>query len=149
MILDTYGQFCAATALNTGAAGTYLIGNVIDMEDVRDIGQGNPVYCVAIVSTTATSGGAATLQLKLASDAQAAISTTTSTVHFTTDAIAVAALAAGYSIAAFELPLENPAYERYLGVLQVTGTAAFTAGAVNVFLTSDVSKWKAYANAVV
>ena len=139
MILDTYGQFCAATALNTGAAGTYLIGNVIDMEDVRDIGQGNDMYRVAIVSTTATSGGAATLQLKLASDAQAAISTTTSTMPFTTDAIAVATLAAGYSIAAFELPLENPAYERYLGILQVTGPASFTAGALNVFLPPDVS----------
>ena len=31
MILDTLNQFCSAVALNTGGAGTYLVGDVIDL----------------------------------------------------------------------------------------------------------------------
>ena len=30
MILDERGEFCDATALNTGAAGSYLLGDVVD-----------------------------------------------------------------------------------------------------------------------
>lgn len=147
MITDKLTTFANGEALNTGVAGTYLVGDVIDMEDLRDLGQGNPVYLVVTIQTTATSGGAATLQIQLASDAQAAIATDGSaTVHVQSDAIAVASLAAGTSVLAIALPMEGNAYERYLGILQVTGTAAFTAGAIDAFLTMDVSKWKAYAD---
>lgn len=148
MIMDEFNEFCDATALNTGAAGTYLIGDVIDLGvDGLDLGAGEDLYCVMKVATTATSGGSATGTFKLASDAAAAIATDGSaTEHFVTDAIAVATLVAGYQIAAFRLPAGT--YERYLGILQVTGTAAFTAGAVDVFLTKDIAAWKAYANAI-
>lgn len=148
MILDTYGTFANALALNTGGAATYLLGDVIDLGDARDIGQGNPLYLVIRMSTTATSAGSATGQFKLASDAQAAISTSTSTIHATTDAVAVASMVAGYTFMIIALPQEGPVYERYLGLLQVTGTAAFTAGAVDAFLTHDVANYKAYADAV-
>lgn len=147
MIIDSRGEMCSATALNTGAAGTYLIGSQIDLGvDGLDVGVGEDLYLVIQVTTTATSGGSATGQFKLASDASAAISTTTSTVHFVTDAIAVATLVAGYRVAAVRLP--SGTYERYLGILQVTGTAAFTAGAIDAFLTKDISAWTAYADAV-
>lgn len=147
MIIDSRGEMCSATALNTGAAGTYLIGSQIDLGvDGLDVGVGEDLYLVVQVTTTATSGGSATLQVKLASDASAAISTTTSTVHYTSDAIAVADLVAGYRVAAVRLP--SGTYERYLGILQVTGTAAFTAGNIDAFLTKDISAWTAYPDAV-
>lgn len=147
MLLDERTEFCDATALNTGAADSYLIGDVIDTSVVgADLGQGVDLYCVIQVDTTATSGGAATGQFSLCSDAQAAIAVDgTQTTHFSTAAIAVATLVAGYQIAAFKLPLGT--YERYLGIVQTTGTAAFTAGKVNAFLTTDVSKIKHYADA--
>lgn len=147
MLLDERTEFCDATALNTGAADSYLIGDVIDTSVIgRDLGQGVDLYCVIQVDTTATSGGSATGQFHLCSDAQAAIADDgTATYHFSTGAIAVADLVAGYQIAAFKLPLGT--YERYLGILQTTGTAAFTAGKVNAFLTTDVSKIKHYADA--
>lgn len=150
MILDERNEFCDATAINTGAAGSYLIGDVIDLGAVkRDIGNGEQLYLVIQVDTTATSGGAATGQFSLVSDAQAAIATDGSaSVHFQTAAIPVATLAAGYNVASVALPMEGKAYERYLGILQTTGTAAFTAGRVNAFLTHDVSKIKAYADAL-
>lgn len=150
MILDERNEFCDATALNTGAAGSYLIGDVIDLGAVqRDIGNGEQLYLVIQVDTTATSGGAATGQFSLVSDAQAAIATDGSaSVHFQTAAIPVATLAAGYNVASVALPTEGKAYERYLGILQTTGTAAFTAGKVDAFLTHDVSKIRAYADAL-
>lgn len=148
MILDELTEFCDATALNTGVAASYLVGDVIDLQLTGlDIGNGEPIYLVIQVATTATSGGAATGAFHLASDAQAAIAVDGSaTYHFSTAAIPVATLVAGYAVAAVALPMGT--YERYLGILQTTAVAAFTAGAINAFLTKDVARWKAYADAI-
>lgn len=147
MILDERNEFCDATALNTGVAGSYLVGDVIDLGATSsDIGNGEPMYLVIQVDTAATSGGAATGQFHLCSDAQAAIAVDGSaTYHFSTSAIPVASLVAGYRVAVVALP--HGTYERYLGVVQTTGTAAFTAGKVNAFLTHDAAKWVATADA--
>lgn len=149
MILDERNEFCDGTALNTGAAGTYLIGDVIDLQGTGiDIGAGEPLYVVIQVSTTATSGGSATAQFHIASDSVAAIAADgTETIHASTDAIAVDSLTAGYT---FVLPLPpqgSVTYERYLGIEQVTGTAAFTAGNINAFITNEPKAWKPYADA--
>lgn len=145
MILDKRNEFCDATALNTGGAGTYLIGDQIDLGTARDVGNGQPVYLVITVDTLPTSGGSATAQFQLASDASASIATDGSaTVHLETKAFTIAQMAAGTVLAAIALPMEGVAYERYLGILQVTGTAAFTGGKINAFLTHDVAKWKSY-----
>jgi hypothetical protein len=143
MILDEFNEFADATALNTGAAGSYLIGDVIDLGAMtQDIGNGEPLYLVMQVDTTATSGGSATGQFHLASDAQAAIAVDGSaTVHFSTSAIPVATLTSGYTIAIVAIP--HGTYERYLGILQTTAVAAFTAGKINAFLTHDPAKWVA------
>jgi hypothetical protein len=149
MIMDKRNLFCNATALNTGAAGSYLIGDVIDLEDLRDIGQGEPLYLVIQVETAATSGGAATGAFSLCSDAQAAIAVDGSqTTHLTSPVKTLAQLATdGHSILVAALPMEGNTYERYLGIVQTTAVAAFTAGKVTAFLTPDVAKWKAYADA--
>lgn len=145
MILDKRNEFCDAVALNTGGAGTYLVGDQIDLGRARDIGNGDPVYLVITVDTLPTSAGAATAQFTLASDASASVATDGSaTVHLQTKAFAISEMAAGTILAAIALPLEGVAYERYLGVLQTTGTAAFTGGKINAFLTHDVAKWKSY-----
>lgn len=147
MILDEYGEFCDATALNTGGAASYLIGDVIDLgSTTQDLAGGEDLYLVIQVDTTATSGGAATGQFHLASDAAAAIAVDgTASYHFSTSAIAVATLVAGYQIACVKLP--SGTYERYLGILQTTAVAAFTAGKVNAFLTKNAKTWRAYADA--
>jgi hypothetical protein len=146
MIIDSRNEFCDAVSLNTGAAGTYLIGSQIDLgtDGVNDV---DGVYLVVNVDTAATSGGSATLQITLASDASAAIATDGSaTVHYSSAAIAVASLTAGTYVAKVELP--KGTYERYLGILQVTGTAAFTAGKINAFLTNDPYTWKSTPDAI-
>ena len=149
MILDERTEFCDATALNTGAAGTYLLGDQIDSSVVRDLGNGQPIYLVITVDTLPTSGGSATAQFTLASDDSASIATNGSaSVHFQTKAFTISEMAAGTVLAAVALPAQGVAYERYLGVLQTTGTAAFTGGKINAFLTTDVARWKAYADAI-
>jgi hypothetical protein len=145
MILDKRNEFCDATALNTGGAGTYLVGDQIDLGAARDVGNGEPMYLVITVDTLPTSGGSATAQFALASDASASIATDGSaTVHLQTKAFAISEMAAGQVLAAIALPMEGVAYERYLGILQTTATAAFTGGKINAFLTHDVAKWKSY-----
>lgn len=149
MFLDEYGEFCDATALNTGVAASYLVGDVIDLGAVtggRDIGTGEDLYLLIQVDTTATSGGSATGQFHLASDAQAAIAVDgTATYHYSGPAIAVATLVAGYEIACVRLP--SGSYERYLGILQTTAVAAFTAGKINAFLTKVPNKYRNYPDA--
>lgn len=153
MIIDKRNEFADALALNTGAAGTYLLGDVIDTQapsidpnTTLDL-EGSDLYLFVNVDTTATSGGSATLQIKLASDAQDAIATDGSaTEHIVLPVKAVADLTAGKLLGCVKLPVGS--YERYLGILQVTGTAAFTAGKINAFLTSDPAIWRPYADNV-
>ena len=146
MIMDERTEFCDATALNTGGAGSYLIGDVYDTGgDGVNIADG--LYLVIIVTTQVDSAAdGASVQFHLASDAAAAIATDGSaTYHFSTDAIAEATLAPGYRVCAVRLP--HGTYERYIGILQTTSGEAVTAGAVDAFLTTDVSQWKAFPNA--
>jgi len=156
MIIDSLNEFADAVSV-AAAAGTALIGNVIDLGATpQDLGNGKPMYLVITVPTAIITGGTAgTIAFKLASDAQAAIAVDGSaTEHLTTDTfvtddIALAELTAGTTAFVGALPTgAGKAYERYLGVLAVIGTTTVTAGAINAFLTFDPSAWKAYADAV-
>jgi hypothetical protein len=148
MIIDTRTQFCDGTALNTGAAGVYALGDVIDLQATGlDIGQGAAVSLVIMVSEDATSGGAATASFSLVSDSTATLATDGSaSVHVTSATFAVAAMTAGTVVASIDLPTGS--YERYVGLVQTTGGAAFTGGAVKAILPIAPSSWKAYADAV-
>lgn len=152
MILDERTEFCDAVSLNTGAAGTYLLGDQIDLGVARDIGAGQPLYLVVTVDTGITvASSTGTVSFSLASDASAAIATNgTATVHATSAAWATSttAIPAGTVLFAVALPMEGAVYERYLGILQTTGSTAINAGKINAFLTHDVAKYKAYADAI-
>lgn len=153
MYMDERSEFCDATALNTGGAGSYLIGDVIDLNPASiapnttvDIG-GSELFLVIQVDTAPVSAGGGTAAFSLASDAQAAIAVDGSqSEHFRTRAFSVAQMTAGAILACVKLPSAN--YERYLGVVQTTAVAAFTAGKINAFLTADPAKWKALADNV-
>lgn len=150
MILDARNEFCDATSV-AAAAGTALVGNVIDLGSVTNYpANSDGLYLVISVDTEVITGGSAgTIQFKLASDAQAAIATDGSaTVHYTsaslvTDDSAANSdlLNAGGQICAVELP--RGSYERYLGILCTIGTTTVTAGAINAFLTNDPRAWVA------
>lgn len=156
MILDERTEFADAVALNTGAAGTYLIGDQVDVSlagvsaTPGHIGAVDDLYLVIQVDTGITAGSAGTVQFQLVSDDSASVATNgTATVHLTTAAFATGTgtgtttLKAGTVLACMELP-KTFSYERYLGLLQVTGTAAITAGKINAFLTPDPALWAAF-----
>ena len=149
MILDERNEFCDATSLNTGAAGTYNIGDVIDLGVARNLGGDQALYLVVTVDTGITvAASTGTVQFQLVSDGTDTIATNgTQSIHAISKAHATstAAIAAGSVLMAVQVPLEgSTAYERYLSVQQVTGTTAINAGKVNAFLTTDVAVWKSY-----
>ncbi len=145
MIIDERLEFCDNVTLTAGT-GSNLQGDVIDIESSRDIGMGQPLYWVIQVTTAVTSGGSATCNFKLASDAAAAIATDGSeTTHVETGAIAKADLVAGYR-KVIPLPMSG-AFEQYVGVILTTATASLTAGAIDSFLTIDPAGWTAQPDA--
>lgn len=149
MILDERTELADATALSTAAAGLALVGDVIDLQAVRNIGNGKQLYIGIQIDTAVTSAGAATVGFVLASDAQAAIAVDgTASVHGQTALIAKASLIAGYTFYIAVPPEGSQAFERYVGILQNVGVAALTAGKVNVFFTFTPYSNKAYANAI-
>lgn len=139
MIMDEFAEFADAEAVSTGGTATNLLGDVMDLEQVRDIGQGQPVY-LNIQVPTAIVGGTS-IQFVLASDAQAAISTDgTESRHYLSDVFVVADLIAGFTMS-IPLPMGDVAnsvtpYERYLGIL-VVSVGTHSAGNINAFLTFD------------
>lgn len=148
MILDERLEFAdaAAIALNIGNA---IAPNtdVIDLGSaptLKDIGSGEPMYLVLNVDTDFV-GATATIQFQLCSDSTANLATS-KTVHIDTGAIAVATWVAGYTLI-YPLPLTET-YERYLGLWMTVATANVTAGKLNAFLTSNVTRWTAVPDAL-
>lgn len=153
-ILDERTEFADAVSV-AAAAGTALIGDVIDLELIGlDLGDSAQDIWLVITTDTEiiTAGAAGTLKFQLASDAQAAIATDGSaTVHWDSGTIVTDDAAAndnrfnvGGVIAKIRLPAGT--YERYLGILAITATTTTTAGKINAFLTTDYGQIKHYAD---
>ena len=149
MIIDDRLEFADATSaiLNIGNA---IIGDVIDLKSTTiapnttvDL-EGSGLYLVIQVDTTFV-GATSTTKFELASDSTADLATS-KTVHYSTPAIPVATLVAGYTVCAVKLP--SGSYERYLGLWETVATANVTAGKINAFLTSDPALFRAYADNV-
>jgi hypothetical protein len=142
MILDERNEFADGVAVS-GAAATRQAGDVIDLSVARDIGSGQPIYLYILVEAAPT--GADTVAFHLVSDSVNPPATDGSaTMHYSTGNVAIADLPAGkrFMVA---LPLEDPAYERYLA-LQVTNAGASSLADLKVSagLTLDPCRWKAY-----
>lgn len=150
MLMDQHATFAEAEAIG-GSTGRRIIGDVIDLENARDIGSSDNIWLVVMVTTAFTSGGSGTLQLEFVSDAQAALATDGSaTEHITSATFALAGLTAGTVLIRQALPLEasGAPYERYVGLLGNVGTAAMTAGALTAFLTQNPPSVRLYPNNV-
>lgn len=147
MIMDEKLEFCDAQNVNA-AAGTALVGDVVDLGASPRLTNGLAQLVIS-VSTAFTSGGSATVQFRLCSDAQAAIAVDGSeTVHWMSDIFPIAQLTVGKTLIV-PLPGGNyPPYERYLGIEVVTATATTTAGAINAFITATPDEWAALADAI-
>lgn len=151
MILDERLEFADATSV-AAAAGTAVIGDVIDLSVNEDIGLGEDLWVIIQTTTEIITGGSAgTIQFYVVSDSLATLGAATlanCTQHLTSGSLVTDdagsnddKLNAGGVILAAKLP--SGSYERYLGILATIGTTTVTAGAVNAFLTRDYAKWAA------
>ena len=149
MIIDSLNEFADATSV-AAAAGTTLVGNVIDLGVTpQDLGNGEPMYLIITVGTgIITAGAAGTIAFSLVSDAAAAIATNgTATQHLSTGTFVTGAAAIKGTVFVGAVPTgAGKVYERYLGVLSTVATTTTSAGTINAFLTRDPSAWKAYAD---
>lgn len=132
------------------AAGNYLFTNQVNLGAAgEDIGQADRLFLNIVVTEAFTDGAStSTLTLKLMSDDSATINATTGSVHFVSEAYLKAKLTLGAKIS-IPVPLGNlTAYEQYLGLYGIIGTAAFTAGKMTAWLGREpVAGWKATADA--
>ncbi len=146
MIADALLTFADNLAVNTGAAGNYTIGDQIDLQAIRNVGNmsgGGDLFLVITAATALTSGGAATNQFSLITDDNGAMSSPNVLASGPVNSLAQSG--AGAILAVLPLP-SSDATERYLGLRQTTGTAAFTGGTVNAFITPTPPVRRAYAD---
>jgi len=157
MILDEKLELCDATSVALTAGATVQnVGDIIDLDAARDIGNGEPLYFVVTVDTEIITGGnAGTITFQLVSDSTDTIATNgTQTVHYRSHAFVTdgtdanaAELKAGKVPVCVALPVQGIPYERYLAVQVFVLTTDTTAGKINAFITKDPTGWKAYPNA--
>ena len=143
-MIDTLTNFGTPIALNTGGAGSYMLGDALDLSLARDVGAGKPLYLVISVAVTCASatGG---VQFALLTDSVDPNLTSAEQLMLTPVFVA-ADLTAGTLVFAASLPSGHPAYERYIQLMQITTTAAWTAGSINAYLTDAVPNWVSYAD---
>jgi hypothetical protein len=145
MILDENLLFGYKTALSTAAPATSKYGKALDLLNINlDRGEGWPFYFCAFVNVAATSGGAATLALALTHADNEDLTTNPVNLYLSPTFALADLTPAGKLLFMVALP-KGVLYKRWLGVRQIVGAHALTAGALNVFLTPDPDNWRAYA----
>ncbi len=149
MIIDKQLQFADGTWAPTATGvnispnvyNTAPLGGVPNANGGIDLGEGDVLWLVITVKTTATSGGAATVTFNIRTDSNANL--TTSPVDLAaTAAIPYATLVAGYQI---KMPLPTGSYKEFIGVNAVIGTAVLTAGAFEAEIVKHMSSDTIYA----
>lgn len=144
-LIDNNLFFANAEALSTAGTGTSKYGSAVDLQTaLMDQGEGIPLWLVAFVHTAVTSGGSATLAIALTGADNAAL-TTNPENYYLSSTFALASLTpAGAHLFTVALP-KRQLYKRYLGLRQIIGTAALTAGKLNAYITTDPDNWRSYA----
>lgn len=156
MLLDDFLEFADDTSV-AAAAGTAVIGDVVDLGGTGDYAIGEDLWCVVQTGSEEiiTGGSAGTIQFYLVSDSLSTLGAgvlASCTQHWASGALVSDDAAAnddklnvGGIIGAFKMP--SGTYERYLGILCTIATTTVTAGKINAFLTKDYAKWVAVPDA--
>ena len=125
----------STNAIDLGAVGTPVRSNAL----ARDVSKGQPVGVLIKVDTTFTAGGSATMTVSIETDDNDAFSS--ATTKYTSAAIPVATLVAGYRLPIDWLPAS--VNERYMRVYYTIATGPMTAGNITAALTlgNDSKEW--------
>ncbi|MFN4018045.1 MAG: Bbp16 family capsid cement protein [Reyranella sp.] len=137
MMYDKLNTFGTDQAVTTTAAST----DIVDLGAARDIGNGEPLELVILVTQSVTAAGAATVTFALETDDNAAFSSPV--VLANSGAIGKAALTAGTEVLRVKVPLDA---ERYLRTNYTVATGPLTAGTFTAFLAHDRQASRAYAS---
>lgn len=136
MFIDKLLQVSSDQAFTATAAST----DIIDMLQARDLGAGEPMWCVAVCKV-AMGGTSPTAQLSVETDDNSSRSSVTTLAT----SRAVAAMAVGDRIV---LPLPPGLFERYLGAKLTLGGTSPT-GTFDIFFTNqDPTRWTSYPDAL-
>lgn len=137
MYIDTQSTFSDKQDL-AASAGDVPSTNILDTGvNDSDIGLGERTYIEFRRDEAFTSGGSATVRIRVQSSNAENFGTGV-VDHFDTGAVAYASAVAPAPLA---LPL---GVKRYLRVLYTIGTAATTGGKMSAFLVKDVQRNKAF-----
>ena len=137
MMYDKLNTFGTDQAVTTTAPST----DIIDLGAARDMGNGEPLELVILVTETVTATGAATVTFTLETDDNAGFSSTV--VLASSGAMAKAALTTGTEVLRVKVPLDA---ERFLRTNYTVATGPLMAGKFTAFLTHDRQASRAYAS---
>ena len=137
MMYDKLNTFGTDQAVTTTAPST----DVIDLGAVRDVGNGEPLELVILVTESVTASGSATVTFDLETDDNSGFSS--AAVLASSGAIGKAALTAGTEVLRITVPLN---VERYLRINYTVATGPLTAGKFTAFLAHERQASKAYAS---
>lgn len=140
MWMDKRTEFADNIAVSTAGTGTYVLGEVVDLGNARDIGVKG---LHLIIQVSEAFAGATSCQFVLASDAQDPLAADGGeTRHYASDVFTVTQLTLGFTMS---IPLPSGdtvqgedaiGYERYLG-MEVIIVGVNTAGKVRAFLSPE------------
>lgn len=139
MIMDALLQFSDAQAVTAAAGST----NSVDLGSVRDIGTGEDLYVVSVLTVAMTDGAGNTYPLVVALEGDSADSFTPDGTQdlFTFPA----ASAVGTTKIAKLSPGSAPLQYRYVRLKYTPTGGNLTAGSVTAFVTTDIAKFASYA----
>lgn len=137
MMYDKLNTFGTDQAVTTTAPST----DIVDLGAARDMGNGEPLELVVLVTQSVTAAGAATVTFTLETDDTAGFSTPV--VLASSGAIGKAALPAGTEVLRVKVPLDA---ERFLRTNYTVATGPLTAGTFTAFLAHDRQASRAYAS---
>ncbi|WP_422034739.1 Bbp16 family capsid cement protein [Reyranella sp.] len=137
MMYDKLNTFGTDQAVTTTAAST----DIVDLGAARDMGNGEALELVILVTETVTAAGAATVTFTLETDDNAGFAS--AFVLASSGAIAKAALTAGTEVLRVKVPLDA---ERFLRTNYTVATGPLTAGKFTAFLAHDRQASRAYAS---
>lgn len=137
MMYDKLNTFGTDQAVTTTAPST----DIVDLGAARDLGNGEPLELVVLVTETVAAAGAATVTFTLETDDTAGFSS--AFVLASSGAMAKAALTAGTEVLRVKVPLDA---ERFLRTNYTVATGPLTAGKFTAFLAHDRQANRAYAS---
>lgn len=140
MIVDGQLQFSNAQAVTAAAAST----NVVDLSEVRNIGEGKTLWALTVVTTALTDGGSNTGTLVSIYGGATAGATTAIQNLYTIPQIAAVGSGPYFAQLYPGLITTNPTDYEFIEFYYAPQTANLTGGAFTSYITTDIQAFVAY-----